>query len=239
MFTPNPNPNPNPARRRQFENPLQQHDIGLGSNNAQSQLNNVPAPGAPNCVVVPYSVAIEPYNWSPPPSAEELRTFSCAMWMRALSNRIDDEARMQPRNEQPGPDDDLPSVIAQGLLGEAKYGPRAAFRRKSAFDEHCKAVASEYERIAEQLGLPDPIRICRVETCINSAVPDSPFCFRHFGFDEHLSESKLFQRCSYIHDGRKCCVPCLPVDSYCCGHSHVNEQGVKKKNDDEQVEREE
>jgi hypothetical protein len=232
-------PNPDPARQRQFEQLLQQHGIGLGGSDAQGQLHDVPPPDAPNRVFVPYSVAIEPYNWPPPPSTEELRAFSYAMLMQALSSHIDDEARMQPRDEQTGPDDDLPSVIAHGLPGEAKYGPRGAFRRKRAFNEHRKAVASEYERIAEQLGLPDAIRICTVETCINNAVPGSPFCFSHFGFDEHLSESKLFRRCSYVHDGRRCCVPCQPFDSYCCGHIHVNEQGTKKKrkrkkNDDEQ-----
>jgi hypothetical protein len=113
--------------------------------------------------------------------------------------------------------------IAHGLRGEAKGGLRGAFQRKSAFNEHRKVVAREYERITEQLDLPDPMRICRVKTCINSAVPGSPFCFRHLGFGEHLGEAKRFRRYNYVHDGRRCCVPCQPVDSYCCGHANVNE----------------
>jgi hypothetical protein len=47
---------------------------------------------------------------SPPPSPEYLHAFDDVMWMRALNSRIDDEARMPPRDEPPEPDNELPSA---------------------------------------------------------------------------------------------------------------------------------
>lgn len=192
-------------------------------------LFRVPEPDSPNFVTVnPDEREIETLPESKLPSLDELRRSYYVQALKSIavtdldapaaSSESEVDASEEEEEELELRFDRLSDIIRNGMPGELQVGAPAAFGNRTEFDAHRRDVATEYARLSAELGLPDTIRICTVETCVNSAIPGSWFCINHCGLDPKFDRQKLMKRCKYIHDHQRCCLPCLSHENYCRGH---------------------
>ena len=191
-------------------------------------LFDVPDPNSPNLVVINSDECdIEPLPESKVPSLDELKRSYYVQSLKSIAvtdldappASSDSEAEEAEEEEELEPRlDPLPELIRNGMPGELQVGVPAAFGTRAEFDAHRRDMATEYARLSAELGLPDTIRVCAIETCVNNAIPGSWFCLAHCGLDPKFDRQKLMKRCRYVHDDQRCSLPCLANERYCRGH---------------------
>lgn len=225
-------------RRQYFMAVLDSHFIGTsipsGYGPKSGHLFTVPRPGDPKYVEITSDERqIDKFEHTKTPPIEELRMSYYVQSMKAvattdLNATFEDSESEEVLSENESTDlrfDYIPEICKNGLLGERQYGVAALFKTAEEFDQHRREIATDFEKISRELGLPESIKICSVSTCVNNALPGSQFCFSHFGLDPNFDKQKLYGRCRNISNGQRCCVPCGSKEKYCpCHAAKVGEE---------------
>lgn len=223
-------------RRRHFVAVLDKYSIGSSIPEAygprSGHLYRVPDPSSPHFVTIASDEReIDVLPSRDVPSIEDLTKSYYVQAVRSVAvtdldsapNDTSDETNSgREEEEEEEARDDIADICENGMPGETRYGPSAAFKSAEDFGKHKKDAAREFAKLSNDLKLPSVIRVCCVGTCVSSATPGSDFCFAHAGLDPKFGQQELFQRCEFVSHGQRCCVPCQAGRRLCPGHSAGN-----------------
>jgi hypothetical protein len=229
------------SQRKLFNAVLERSCIGVtapeGLGARSDHLVDVPRENAKGFVVVSEVVEFDPYTPPEPPSIEELTASYYVQGVQSIlnarvpageapdqdeENNSDDSGEEEAVESDNMPVDNLGELVKKGLRGEMQFGPATVFKNSSDFQKHRCHVAAEYKKMSSDLGLPEPVELCCVESCVANATAASKFCFVHYGLDPNFDKQLLFARCHHVEDGQRCCVPCGRTSKFCTLHAWLH-----------------